>query len=150
MIHVSAGLREAKSWDDVHKTFADIGLRVEKAQGKKGYVITHEHQNQKTAVKASLVFNKAQYTLKSMEERFGEYQPSHIEPAKVSVFKTAYTPGAYRRDANKRLQRKIERAEERMLLKVAIAPTGTIYRYILRIRIASPMNTGKLPNIPGW
>ncbi|EJC5602031.1 TPA: relaxase/mobilization nuclease domain-containing protein [Klebsiella pneumoniae] len=117
LIHVSAGLREAKSWDDVHKTFADIGLRVEKAQGKKGYVITHEHQNQKTAVKASLVFNKAQYTLKSMEERFGEYQPSHIEPAKVSVFKTAYAPGAYRRDANKRLQRKIERAEERMLLK---------------------------------
>ncbi|NOP77858.1 hypothetical protein G9P87_27550, partial [Klebsiella pneumoniae] len=85
LIHVSAGLREAKSWDDVHKTFADIGLHVEKAQGKKGYVITHEHQNQKTAVKASLVFNKAQYTLKSMEERFGEYQPSHIEPAKVSV-----------------------------------------------------------------
>ncbi len=49
-----------------------------------------------------------------MEERF-EYQPSHIEPAKVSVFKLHI--GAYRRDANKRLQRKIERAEERMLLK---------------------------------
>lgn len=116
-IHVSTGLREAKSWQDIHQTFSDIGLRVEKAQGKKGYVITHEHQNKKTAVKASLIFNKAQYTLKAMEERFGDYQPSQVAPAKVSVFKTAYTPGVYRRDANKRLQRKIERAEERMLLK---------------------------------
>lgn len=150
MIHVSAGLREAKSWDDVHKTFADIGLRVEKAQGKKGYVITHEHQNQKTAVKASLVFNKAQYTLKSMEERFGEYQPSHIEPAKVSVFKTAYTPVLIVEMPINVCSVKLSAQKKECCSRVAIAPTETIYRYILRIRIASPMNTGKLPNIPGW
>lgn len=116
-LHVAAGLREASNWNDVHQAFADIGLRFEKAKGRKGYIITHTANERVTAVKASLVFNREQYNVKQLEERLGAYQPSSLTPAAVSVYGDAYHPGVYRRDAGKRLEQKVARAEARMLLK---------------------------------
>ena len=116
-LHITSGLRDAKSWNDVHRAFSEVGLRLEKAVEHKGYVITHQGDHGTTAVKASLIFNRAQYTIKSMEERFGRYEASTHKPAKVSIYGDAYHPRAYRRDSGKRVQRKIQRAEERLLLK---------------------------------
>lgn len=116
-LHVAAGLREAKCWNDVHQAFAEVGLRFEKAKGKKGFVITHTQNNTVTAVKASLVFNREQYNASRLTERLGEFTASNVTPAPVSVYDNAYHPAAYKRDAGKRLERKVARAEARLLLK---------------------------------
>lgn len=116
-LHVAAGLREAQSWDDVHQAFAEVGLRFEKAKGRKGFVISHTQGSTVTAVKASLVFNREQYNVSQLTERLGEFSPSVIEPVPVSVYGNAYHPASYKRDAGKRLEQKIARAEARLLLK---------------------------------
>ncbi|WP_259678740.1 TraI/MobA(P) family conjugative relaxase [Enterobacter hormaechei] len=117
LLHISSGLREAKSWQDVHDTFNQIGLRFQRATGQRGFVVTHQAGQQVSAVKASLVFNKAQYTLKDIEDRLGKYVPSATAPAPVALSGNSYQPGGYRRDAAKRAKRRAERAEERLLLK---------------------------------
>lgn len=115
--HLVSTLNNAKSWDDIHKGFSDLGLTLRHSESHPGLVITHEEKGKTTAIKASLVLSKYQYEYADLKERLGEFEESTYSPKPVTITGMAYSPYGYKRDANKRAQQKIARAEQRLLLK---------------------------------
>jgi len=115
--HLVSTLNDANSWDELHKGFSDLGLTLRHSESHPGLVITHEEKGKTTAIKASLVLSHYQYEYADLTERLGKFEPSRYEPKSVAITGMAYSNNGYKRDANKRAQQKLARAEQRLLLK---------------------------------
>jgi len=139
--HLVSTLNNANSWDELHKGFSEIGLTLRHSDSHPGLVITHEEKGKTTAIKASLVLSHYQYEYADLTERLGKFIPSRYEPNSVAITGMAYSNNGYKRDANKRAQQKLARAEQRLLLKgryrsyLNNLPTYTVDRELLSRRM---------------
>ncbi|HFT1493360.1 TPA: TraI/MobA(P) family conjugative relaxase [Providencia stuartii] len=114
-------INRSNSWDELHVIFAKAGLKIERSSHAKGLLIsTNNLKNDAVKVSWGNVFSSECFNFSNLTNRLGSYKESTQDLHNIrQSLGVGYSPFLDIRDYDERTLDRIERLEDRLLLRGA-------------------------------